>query len=97
MPLLTYPSKTPSRTLAAGASTSPFELNFKHRNAGVVPVSGVKLKVGAGFRLAGSARLAKAAVPAARSATPVGSAFQGVTCFTLPGFAALSSKIAYDL
>src|SRR5437867_5722704 len=33
------PSKTPSRTFVAGASTSPFVLNFKHRNTGVLPVS----------------------------------------------------------
>src|ERR1051325_10025657 len=34
-----YPSKTPNKTLAgeAGASTSPFALNFKYWYAGVVP------------------------------------------------------------
>ena len=86
----------PRRTLAAGAWTSPFELNLKHRK-GPAPVSGAKLRVTGGASVAGSARLDKAAVPAVRSATPVGKDFQLVSCLTFPGVAASSSKIAYDL
>src|SRR5947208_2316203 len=89
----TYPSKIPRRTFPAGAWTSPFELNLKHFN-GAALVSGAKLKATDGVNVAGSARLDKAAVPAARSATPMGKDFQAVSCFTLPGFAASSSNIA---
>src|SRR5213593_2112740 len=93
VPLFTYPSKTLRRTFPAGACTSPFELNLKHRN-GVALVSGLNVKVTVGVNVAGSVRLDKAAVPAARRATPAGKDFQSVNCFTLPGLAALSSNIA---
>src|SRR5438128_11883484 len=81
------PSKTPSRTFVAGASTSPFVLNFKHRNTGVLPVSGVKVNVGGGLRLAGSAKFDRAALPDERIAVPVGSDFKLVSCFATTGFA----------
>src|SRR5438132_9403138 len=75
LPLFTYPSKIPRRTFPAGAWTSPFELNLKHFN-GAALASGAKLK--ATPIVPGSARLDKAAVPAARSATPVGKDCQPV-------------------
>src|SRR5438552_17471907 len=81
------PSKTPSRMFVTGASTSPFVLNFRHRNTGVLPISGLKVNVGGGLRRVGSARLGKAAVREERIAVPVGSDFQLVSCFTAPGFA----------
>src|SRR5438874_10513267 len=96
LPPLTYPSKIASNTFAAGAWSSPLELNFKHRK-GVALMSGVKLKVTGGVNVEGSARFDKGAVPAALSATPEEKTFQSVNCFTLPGLAALSSNIAYDL
>src|SRR5438093_11154525 len=95
--LFTYPSKTAKKTFAGGAWTSPFELNFKHRNAGEAVVSGVKVKVTGGVSVAGSARLDKAATPAARSATPDGNDCQFVNCFTAPACAGLSWNIEYDL